>query len=151
VNRLAVGRVCLDISFDLTGQVRDRGEDATSNEVTLDLAEEIRRPGEFCVSPRRIERHGFEYYRHGTLSLFAALETATGRAHGKTTARHTSQDFVAFLEEVVAHYPSRQQIHIILDNLSAPAIQALDRLDPVLPLHSSTWLSHEKYVGVKWN
>ena len=36
------------------------------------------------------ERHGFEYYRHGTLSLYAALETATGRVHGKTTARHTS-------------------------------------------------------------
>jgi hypothetical protein len=144
VNRLGVGRVSLDVSFDLAGQVRDRGEDATSNEVTLDLAEEIRRPGEFCVSPGRIERHGFEYYRHGTLSLYAALETATGRVHGKTTARHTSQDFVAFLEEVVAHCPARQQIHIILDNLSAPAIQALDRLDPVLPLHSSTWLSHEE-------
>ena len=41
------------------------------------------------LSPGRIERHGFEYYRHGTLSLYAALETATGRVHGKTTARHT--------------------------------------------------------------
>src|SRR5206468_6655810 len=71
------------------------------------------------LSPGRIERHGFEYYRHGTLSLYAALETATGRVHGKTTARHTSQDFVAFLEEVVAHCPGRQKIHIILDNLSA--------------------------------
>lgn len=71
------------------------------------------------LSPGRIERHGFEYYRHGTLSLYAALETATGRVHGKTTARHTSQDFVAFLDEVVAHCPARQQIHIILDNLSA--------------------------------
>jgi transposase len=43
------------------------------------------------LSPGRIERHGFEYYRHGTLSLYAALETATGRVHGKTTARHTSR------------------------------------------------------------
>jgi transposase len=71
------------------------------------------------LSPGRIERHGFEYYRHGTLSLYAALETTTGRVRGKTTARHTSQDFVAFLEEVVAHCPARQKIHIILDNLSA--------------------------------
>jgi transposase len=71
------------------------------------------------LSPGRIERHGFEYYRHGTLSLYAALETSTGRVHGKTAARHTSQDFVAFLEEVVAQCPARQQIHIILDNLSA--------------------------------
>jgi transposase len=71
------------------------------------------------LSPGRIERHGFKYYRHGTLSLYAALETATGRVHGKTAARHTSQDFVAFLDEVVAQCPARKQIHIILDNLSA--------------------------------
>jgi transposase len=78
------------------------------------------------LSPGRIERHGFEYYRHGTLSLYAALETATGRVHGKTAARHTSQDFVAFLEEVVAQCPAKQQIHIILDNLSAHKTRLVD-------------------------
>src|ERR1700758_1742998 len=71
------------------------------------------------MSPGRVERHGFEYYRHGTLSLYAALDTATGRVHGKTAARHTSQDFITFLNEVVALCPPRQKIHIILDNLSA--------------------------------
>src|ERR1700752_3603776 len=69
--------------------------------------------------PGRVERHGVEYYRHGTLSLYAALDTATGRVHGKTAARHTSQDFITFLNEVVALCPPRQKIHIILDNLSA--------------------------------
>ena len=78
------------------------------------------------LSPGRIERHGFEYRRHGTLSLYAALETATGRVHGKTTARHTSQDFVAFLEEVVAQCPDDRQIHIILDNLSAHKTRLVD-------------------------
>jgi transposase len=71
------------------------------------------------LSPGRAERHGFEYYRHGTLSLYAALDTASGRVHGKTAARHTSQEFVAFLKEVVSLCPRRKQIHIILDNLSA--------------------------------
>lgn len=71
------------------------------------------------LSPGRAERPGFEYYRHGTLSLYAALDTQSGRVHGKTAARHTRRDFVAFLEEVVSLYPPRQQIHIILDNLSA--------------------------------
>jgi transposase len=71
------------------------------------------------LSPGRVERHGFEYYRHGTLSLYAALDTATGRVHGKTTARHTSQDFITFLKGVVDLCPPRQKIHIILDNLSA--------------------------------
>jgi hypothetical protein len=68
--------------------------------------------------PGRAERHGFEYYRHGTLSLYAALDTATGRVHGKIAARHTSRDFVDFLKEVVSRCPPEQQIHII-DNLSA--------------------------------
>ena len=58
------------------------------------------------LSPGRAERHGFEYYRHGTLSLYAALDTKTGRVHGRTTARHTSRDFVAFLEEVVSLVPA---------------------------------------------
>jgi hypothetical protein len=40
-------------------------------------------------SPGRAERHGFEYYRHGTLSLYAALDVKTGKVQGKTAARHT--------------------------------------------------------------
>jgi len=42
------------------------------------------------LSPGRAERHGFEYYRHGTLSLFAAMDTATGAVVGKAARRHTS-------------------------------------------------------------
>ena len=80
------------------------------------------------LSPGRAERHGFEYRRHGTLSLYAALHTATGRVYGKTAARHTSHEFVAFLHEVVALCPPRQKVHIILDNLSAHKTQAGPRL-----------------------
>jgi transposase len=47
------------------------------------------------LSPGRAERHGFEYYRHGTLSLYAAFNTKTGEVLGKTAARHTSAEFVA--------------------------------------------------------
>lgn len=71
------------------------------------------------LSPGRAERHGFEYYRHGTLSLYAALNTTDGRVLGDTAPRHTSAEFVAFLEKVVASCPPDQAIHIILDNLSA--------------------------------
>src|ERR1700730_4354741 len=46
------------------------------------------------LSPGRAERHGFEYYRHGTLSLYAALNPRTGEVVGQTTPRHTSADFV---------------------------------------------------------
>ena len=71
------------------------------------------------LSPGRVERHGFEYKRNGTLSLYAALNIQTGEVHGKTTARHTSQDVVGFLGDVVATCEPDQEIHVILDNLSA--------------------------------
>src|SRR5262244_923390 len=71
------------------------------------------------LSPGRAERHGFEYYRHGTLSLYAAFETRTGEVLGRTAERHTSAEFVAFLTDLVTHQPKRREIHVILDNLSA--------------------------------
>jgi hypothetical protein len=51
------------------------------------------------LSPGRAERHGFEYFRHGTLSLYAAFDTETGEVLGKTVARHTSAEFVAYLSD----------------------------------------------------
>ena len=71
------------------------------------------------LSPGRFERHGFEYYRHGTLSLYAALNTKSGEVLGKTAARHTSEEFVAFLSAIVASQRKGKEIHVILDNLSA--------------------------------
>src|SRR5689334_5760767 len=71
------------------------------------------------LSPGRAERHGFEYFRHGTLSLYAALNTRTGDVMGKTSARHTSAEFVDFLGQVVASQPQGREIHIVADNLSA--------------------------------
>ena len=71
------------------------------------------------LSPGRAESHGFEYKRNGTLSLFAALNTATGEVLGKTAPRHTSEQFVAFLEEVVASQPGQREIHVICDNVSS--------------------------------
>jgi transposase len=71
------------------------------------------------LSPGRAEAHGFEYYRHGTLSLYAALNTASGEVLGKTAARHTSLEFVGFLGEIVASQPPGREIHVIVDNLSA--------------------------------
>jgi transposase len=71
------------------------------------------------LSPGRAERHGFEYYRHGTLSLYAAFNTRTGEVLGKTAARHTSAEFVAFLSDIVVNQPRAKEIHVIADNHSA--------------------------------
>jgi transposase len=71
------------------------------------------------LSPGRAERHGFEYFRHGTLSLYAAFNTKTGEVLGKTAPRHTSAEFVAFLTDIVIDQPRGKEIHVIADNLSA--------------------------------
>lgn len=78
-----------------------------------------RRDRRLPLSPGRAESHGFEYKRNGTLSLFAALKTATGEVLGKTAPRHTSEQFVAFLIDVVTSEPPEQEIHVICDNVSS--------------------------------
>jgi transposase len=100
------------------------------------------------LSPGRAERHGFEYYRHGTLSLYAALNPQTGEVIGQTASRHTSKEFVAFLSEVVATQPADREIHIILDNLSAhktPLVTDFLNQHPNVKLHFtptySSWLN----------
>jgi hypothetical protein len=100
------------------------------------------------VSPGRAERHGFEYKRDGTLSLYAALNTKTGAVQGKTAARHTSLEFVDFLGEVVGGCEPGREIHIIVDNLSAhktPLVAAFLDEHPNVTLHFtptySSWLN----------
>ena len=100
------------------------------------------------LAPGRAERHGFEYYRHGTLSLYAALNTKTGQIIGQTVPRHTSEAFVDFLRDVLATQPPRQDIHVIVDNLSAhktKLVQAFVSEHPRVHLHFTptyaSWLN----------
>lgn len=100
------------------------------------------------LSPGRLERHGFEYYRHGTLSLYAALNTRTGEVLGQTVDRHSSAEFVAFLGAIVANQPRGRAIHVILDNLSAHKTQRVAEFlgdHPNVRLHFtptySSWLN----------
>ena len=64
------------------------------------------------LSPGRAERHGFEYYRHGTLSLYAALDVKTGKVQGKTAQRHTSAEFIDFLTGLVNHSRWAKEIQL---------------------------------------
>jgi transposase len=89
------------------------------------------------LSPGRAERHGFEYYRHGTLSLYAAFNTKTGEVLGKTAPRHTSAEFVAFLTDLVVHQPRNKEIHVIADNLSA---HKTPKVDEFLAAHRNVHL-----------
>lgn len=100
------------------------------------------------LSPGRAERHGFEYYRHGTLSLYAALDVKTGKVEGKTARRHTSAEFIDFLTNLARKAKWAREIHIVLDNLSAHKTKAVEEFleaNPKVHFHFtptySSWLN----------
>jgi Integrase core domain. len=62
------------------------------------------------------ERRTHDYRRHGTTSLFAALDVATGRVIGECHRRHRSQEFLRFLNTIDAAVPSHLDVHLVLDN-----------------------------------
>src|ERR687883_1219308 len=99
------------------------------------------------VRPGHPEAASFDYVRHGTTTLFAALEVATGRMTEACTDRHRHQEFLAFLKQVAAAYP-RRDLHVVVDNLSThkhPAVRAWLERHPRVQLHftptSGSWLN----------
>ena len=99
------------------------------------------------VRPGCPERQTFDYVRHGTTTLFAALEVATGKVTEACTDRHRHQEFLAFLKQVAAAYP-RRELHVVVDNLAThkhPAVRAWLNRHPRVTLHftptSGSWLN----------
>lgn len=70
----------------------------------------------FPTMPAYAERRTHNYLRHGTTTLFAALDVATGQVIGKCSQRHRAKEFVAFLKLVDKQVPDDLDIHMILDN-----------------------------------
>src|SRR6202049_419128 len=68
------------------------------------------------MRPGQVERRTHDYQRHGTTSLFAALNIATGKVIGECHRRHRSVEFRKFLETVDAAVPKSMDVHLILDN-----------------------------------
>jgi hypothetical protein len=76
-----------------------------------------------------------DYKRHGTTTLFAALNTLTGEVLSQSGPRHTNEDWLAFLLLIVRSTPKDKQIHVIADNYSPhkhPAVK--------------TWLARNKRI-----
>ncbi len=107
------------------------------------------------LRPGQPERHAVEYVRHGTVSLFAALEVHRGRVHGRCAPRHTSAEFVRFLNETVATH-RRKTLHVILDNLAVhktPLVRSWLRDHPEVQFHFTptyaSWLNQvETWLGM---
>lgn len=102
------------------------------------------------MAPARTERRTHDYTRHGTTSLFAALNVATGAVIGRCHRRHRSQEFVKFLDHVNATVPKEPgvSVHIVLDNYATHKTAAVKRWflrHPEYHLHfiptSSSWLN----------
>jgi transposase len=68
------------------------------------------------MRPGQVERRTHDYRRHGTTSLFAALEVKTGRIIGQLHQRHRAREFRQFLDTIEASVPSTLDVHLILDN-----------------------------------
>src|SRR5438093_4597775 len=68
------------------------------------------------LRPGQVERRTHDYERHGTTSLFAALELKTSRIIGQLRRRHRSQEFRKFLSTIEAHVPAGLEVHIVMDN-----------------------------------
>jgi transposase len=95
----------------------------------------------------RPERHTHDYTRHGTTTLFAALEVATGRVTDHCYPRHRHEEFLAFLKLVARAYP-RRELHVVVDNYAThkhPKVQAWLARHPRVRLHftptSASWLN----------
>jgi len=68
------------------------------------------------MRPGQIERRSHDYVRHGTTSLFAALDAKTGKVIGQTQQRHRSEEFRRFLDTIEQNVPQDLDVHLILDN-----------------------------------
>ena len=79
------------------------------------------------LRPGQAERRAHDYKRHGTTSLFAALDTKTGTVLGKTYRRHRSQEFRQFLDIIEHNVPADLEVHMILDNYATHKTAAIQR------------------------
>jgi GrpB-like predicted nucleotidyltransferase (UPF0157 family) len=74
------------------------------------------------MQPGQAERRTHDYVRHGTTTLFAALEVATGKVTGLSQPRHRHQEFLRFLRQVARAYPDTgsgtqpTELHLVMDN-----------------------------------
>jgi transposase len=107
------------------------------------------------LRPGLPERRTHDYVRHGTTTLFAALEVATGKVVDACYDRHRHQEFLRFLKQVAKAYP-RRELHVVVDNYAAhkhPAVTTWLGKRPRITLHftptSGSWLNLvEVFFGI---
>ena len=98
------------------------------------------------MRPGQIERRTHDYKRHGTTSLFAALDAATGQVIGKCYKRHRSVEFKKFLAEIESNVPDDLDIHLVMDNYATHKTPAVRDWLAKRP----RWHVHFTPTGASW-
>ena len=100
------------------------------------------------MAPGIPERRTHDYMRHGTTSLFAALDIATGRVIGQLHRRHRSKEFLQFLRTIDQSVPQSLAVHLVMDNYGThktPAVRGWFARHPRFQVHftptSASWLN----------
>lgn len=108
------------------------------------------------MRPGQAARHTHDYMRHGTTTLFAALDVATGEVIGKCFRRHRAMEFRKFLMRIDEAVPGDRDVHLVIDNYSThktPAIQRWLVANPRFHVHftptKGSWLNQvERWFGL---
>lgn len=108
------------------------------------------------MRPGQLERRTPDYFRHGTTSLFAALDLATGKVIGQCFAKHRSQEFRKFLDLIDQSVPVGLEVHLVLDNYATHKTDLIKRWllkRPRYHLHftptHASWLNQiERWFGL---
>jgi transposase len=102
----------------------------------------------FPMLPGTPARASHDYVRHGTSSLYAALDLTTGKVIGALHGRHRAQEFLAFMKTIDANVPADLDVHLVLDNASThktPAVKRWLTAHPRFVVHftptSTSWLN----------
>jgi len=100
------------------------------------------------LAPGVAERRTHDYKRHGTTTLFAAFDVATGKVIGELHRRHRAKEFLQFLRTIDADVPAELDLHLILDNYGThktPSVKAWLARHPRFHVHftptSASWLN----------
>jgi len=99
------------------------------------------------MQPGRIERREFEYIRHGTMDLLAALEVHSGHVYGACYERHTQVEVADFFGWLLPQMPRGRQIHLVMDNLK---VHKTDRVQRVLARYRHRLHVHWLPVHASW-
>ena len=104
-------------------------------------------PG-LALKAGHLQTHTHDYYRHGTVTLFAALDYLQGKIIARTERRHTHREWLRFLQQIEAQTPAEVQLHLIVDNYAPhkhPKVKAWLARHPRFHLHftptASSWLN----------